>query len=90
MVVDDMDVSGEEQRRRYLVYDCMMMAGEGISDLRFQVESRAATSTMQPVLHAHACKGLVPRVPYGLSGCVPCTCTNTFPHYAWLYRIATA
>lgn len=59
MVVDDMDVSGEEQRRRYLVYDCMMMAGEGISDLRFQVESRAATSTMQPVLHAHACKGLV-------------------------------
>jgi hypothetical protein len=37
MVVDDVDLSGEKQRRRYLVYDCMMLAGEGISDLRFEV-----------------------------------------------------
>jgi hypothetical protein len=36
MVVDDVDISGEKQRRRYLVYDCMMLAGEGISDLRFE------------------------------------------------------
>ncbi|WIA08218.1 hypothetical protein OEZ85_007667 [Tetradesmus obliquus] len=36
MVVDDVDIAGDKQRRRYLVYDCMMLAGEGISDLRFE------------------------------------------------------
>jgi hypothetical protein len=37
MVVDDIEMDGNNQRRRYLVYDCMMLAGEGISDLRFEV-----------------------------------------------------
>jgi hypothetical protein len=37
MVVDDIELEGDKQRRRYLVYDCMMLAGEGISDLRFEV-----------------------------------------------------
>lgn len=37
MVVDELDISGEQQRRRYLAYDCIMLAGEGVSDLRFKV-----------------------------------------------------
>lgn len=36
MVVDDLPEE-DKQRRRYLVYDCMMLAGEGISDLSFEV-----------------------------------------------------
>jgi hypothetical protein len=42
MVVDDIEMEGDKQRRRYLVYDCMMLAGEGISDLRFEVGARLA------------------------------------------------
>ncbi|KAF6258115.1 mRNA capping enzyme, catalytic domain-containing protein [Scenedesmus sp. NREL 46B-D3] len=37
MVVDDIEMAGDKQRRRFLVYDCMMLAGEGISDLRFEL-----------------------------------------------------
>jgi hypothetical protein len=39
MVVDDITMAGDQQRRRYLVYDCMMLAGEGISDLPFEVRT---------------------------------------------------
>lgn len=38
MVVDEVDISGEIQKRRYLAYDCMMLCGEGLSDLRFKVD----------------------------------------------------
>jgi len=37
MVVDDVDLDGLQQRRRFLVYDLMMLYGEGVNDLRFQV-----------------------------------------------------
>eukprot|EP00775_Hariotina_reticulata_P011715 gene11715-11860_t len=36
MVVDDVDLDGLQQRRRFLVYDLMMLSGEGVGDLRFQ------------------------------------------------------
>ncbi|KAF8072474.1 Rngtt [Scenedesmus sp. PABB004] len=35
MVVDDLHLSGDAQRRRYLVYDALLLGGEGIADLRF-------------------------------------------------------
>jgi len=37
MVVDDVALDGSEQRRRLLIYDVMMLGGEGVSDLRFAV-----------------------------------------------------
>jgi hypothetical protein len=37
MVVDDTDLEGQHQRRRFLIYDVMMLGGEGVCDLRFAV-----------------------------------------------------
>lgn len=36
-MVDDVALDGSEQRRRLLIYDVMMLGGEGVSDLRFAV-----------------------------------------------------
>lgn len=37
MVVDETDLAGQQQRRRFLIYDIMMLGGEGVADLRFAV-----------------------------------------------------
>jgi hypothetical protein len=37
MVVDDVDMETDEQRRRFLIYDVMLLGYEGVSDLRFAV-----------------------------------------------------
>lgn len=36
-MVDDTDLEGKGQRRRFLIYDVMMLGGEGVCDLRFAV-----------------------------------------------------
>lgn len=41
MVVDDTDLEGKGQRRRFLIYDVMMLGGEGVCDLRFAVSTLA-------------------------------------------------
>lgn len=43
MVVDDVDMETVVQRRRFLIYDVMMLGGEGVSDLRFAVSGRSAS-----------------------------------------------
>lgn len=64
MVVDDIEMAGDKQRRRFLVYDCMMLAGEGISDLRFEVRRAAA----------QGCCALL-----GSVTATPCACLKVLP-----------
>jgi hypothetical protein len=37
MVVDEEEMDGSKQRRRFLIYDVMLLGGEGVADLRFAV-----------------------------------------------------
>lgn len=46
-MVDDTDLEGTQQRRRFLIYDAMMLGGEGICDLRFAV----STTPRPPLAH---------------------------------------
>jgi hypothetical protein len=41
MVVDDVDMETVVQRRRFLIYDVMMLGGEGVCDMRFAVRGSA-------------------------------------------------
>jgi hypothetical protein len=42
MVVDEEEMDGSKQRRRFLIYDVMMLGGEGVADLRFAVRTFTA------------------------------------------------
>lgn len=42
MVVDEEEMDGSKQRRRFLIYDVMMLGGEGVADLRFAVRTSTA------------------------------------------------